>query len=239
MALALTGWKSDPYGRDIPSKLPAPPRVGAPDTGAGEYLPPWLKPIRVNERDVLQRMRAHLDANEPRVIRWLYSTWNANRGVLDEPRYQEIRNAMIGRQPGGAFLPEEAVDLWRQQYVEFVNDRLRPRWVAAISRGWEGASGRIADVTGVPFAQTPTGALIDQWLTQRTAELAVELTTVQTEAVRAAIRYYTVAEPLPAPELARVLRPMIGLTQTETGYVAGMRARLVEQGVGGTRLAKR
>src|SRR5690606_9074504 len=74
--------KADPYGRDRPSPLPDP---GAP--GRGEYvppydppgIPPYLRPIPVNTRDVLAELRSYLNARELKLVSWLYSTCNAER----------------------------------------------------------------------------------------------------------------------------------------------------------------
>lgn len=206
--------KADPYGRDVPSPVPDP---GAPSRG--EYvppydppgIPPYLKPIPVNQRDVGAALRGYLNAKEPQVVRWLYSTWNAEREAI---KYQELRNAIRDRE-----MPLEWLLQWQQDYARFVLDVLEPAWVDAMKSAARTLGEDISEFAGRPFFYTPTGARIDAWLQTRATELITQLYNTQREALRAVIRQYTVVRPVSPDELGRIIRPLIGLTARQAQAV--------------------
>lgn len=198
---------------------------GVPKPGLPPQYPKYLKPIPVNTRDVLIELRKYLDSHEPKVARWLYSTWEAEAEAL---KYQEIRNALRDGQ-----IPQELIDTWQQDYSKFVAEVIEPEWKAAM----EEAASRIAGAVNVAFPKpgeaffwTPTGKHVTDWISTRGAELAVNLSNTQHRALRALLVQYTTVEPLPVDELARRLRPVIGLTEGEARAVEAFRQSLVAEG---------
>lgn len=218
--------KTSPYGSDIPSKIPR-PDVPSFEPVPGPGLPPeypfYLKPIPINTRDTLQVLRDYLNAREPKIQRWLYSTWNAEREAL---KYQEIRNAIRDHE-----IPLEWILQWQEDYSRFIVEVLDPEWRRAI----QSAGGKIGELVekyaGRSFGFKPTGRRIEEWIQVRSGELAVNLSDMQREAVKLIIRRYTVDMPLSADELARVLRPVIGLTPKQAAAVARYRENLLAEGL--------
>lgn len=223
------GGGQDPYGRHLSSPIPSPlpqtaggERVPAPTLPPGG-VPPYLRPIPVNERDILATFREHLNEAEPRVMRQLYSTWNAQRDAIKD---QEIRNALRD----GEFSPQTWRAL-REEYATFVNERLAPRWrdmqttgAATISRSLERFHGR-----SVPFARFMNRT--ERWIDSRGAELVVAISDNQRRALQETIRHFSLTEPVPPDELGRMLRPIVGLTPRQAQAVRAYRSRLVEQGL--------
>jgi SPP1 gp7 family putative phage head morphogenesis protein len=181
----------------------------------GSYIPPWLKPIPVNTRDVTGLLRRLLATREPRLARWLYSTTNAQGAAL---KYQEIRNAIRDGQ-----LSEEVLERWRQEYVSLVAMRLEPyqrELLAAMDKASNPA-----------LVLTPTAQLMGDALRTRNWALIKNVTDEQRNAVRAVMAYQATREvPLTVNELAKVLRPMVGLTEREAKAVLRWRERLVADG---------
>lgn len=218
---------ADPYGRDKPSPLPVPGPRGS------EYVPPaslppqypwYLKPIPINTRNTLRVLRGYLDRTEPKIGRWLYSTWNAEAEAI---KYQEIRNAIRDGE-----VPVAWIEQWQQDYSRFVVETLEPGWKDAMRNAGEYMARHVDG-----YAFKPTGERINQWIEVRGGELAVNLTVQQHNAIRALIRYHTVDEPVSPAELARRLRPVIGLTPNEELAVRNYRAQLLKQGLDRARVA--
>jgi len=219
--------RADPCGRDRPSPIPNPSEG---QTG-GEYvpgydppgIPPYLKPIPVNTRDVLAVLRGYLNAKEPKVVRWLYSTWNAEREAI---KYQELRNAIRDHE-----MPLEWILRWQTDYSRFVIEVLDPEWREAMKSAARTLGEDITEFAGRPFFFTPTGARIEEWIQTRGGELATNLFAVQREAMRAVIRHFTVTKPVSVDELSRIIRPLIGLTVRQANAVIRFMEALQAEGL--------
>jgi SPP1 gp7 family putative phage head morphogenesis protein len=218
---------ADPYGHDIPSPIDPPttikPGEPVPKPGLPERYPEYLKPIPVNTRDVTAQMRGYLNSREPKVQKWLYSTWTAQREAI---KYQEIRNAVRDGEVALSWIQR-----WQDDYVRFVNDVLEPEWEKAMLSGGGAIAEDISKYAGRPFRYTELGRQMTDWINTRGAELAVGFSQAQTDAVRFLIRRYTVDEPLGPLQLARILRPVIGLTPKQAQAVARFRSSLVAEGL--------
>lgn len=219
----------DRLGANQPSPLarPAPPGGGEPVPGPSTFRPlpaGVYKPIRFNSRNVQSVMLAQLNAREPRVVRWLVSTVNAEKNAI---KFEELRNAVRDGQ-----LPREWAARWRQAYSEFVNERLAPQWGAVFEQSIEMQARRYAVVLGVD-GPNPADILkrVDQWARVHGAELAVNLSTSQEAAARAIIRRFAATETTGAAELGRVLRAVIGLTEKQANAVFSFEQALTEAGV--------
>lgn len=158
-------YKVDPYGRDRPSKIPRPDVPSfepVPSPGLPPEYPFYLKPIPINTRDTLQVLRDYLNAREPKIQRWLYSTWNAEREAL---KYQEIRNAIRDHE-----IPLEWILQWQEDYSRFIVEVLDPEWRRAI----QSAGGKIGELVekyaGRSFGFKPTGRRIEEWIQVRSGE---------------------------------------------------------------------
>lgn len=188
------------------------------------YRPPgipfWLKPIRVNTRDLREELNKYLDRRTGKLARWLYSTWNAEREAV---KYQEIRNAIKTGQ-----IPVEWFLQWQQDYARFIVEVLDPEW----RRAMDTSAGLIREaVPGLEW--NPAGERIRQWIEQRSTELAVNLTEMQHRALRAILRRYAIDMPgaVTVDELSRLMRAVIGLTHKEALAVDNFRRSLLEQGL--------
>lgn len=217
--------KADPYGNNIPSNIPR-PSLGVftevPSPKIPDY-PAYLKPIPINTRDIENVMRSYLDKNEPKIQRWLYSTWTAEADAI---KYQELRNAVRDKE-----IQLEWIRRYQEDYSKFVTDVLEPAWKDAMKSAGGYMGDRIEKYAGRGFAYTNTGRNIEEWIKLRGGELQKGLSDAQRKAMKAIIRRYTVDLPLSPQDLGRVLRPIVGLTEKQALAVAKYRDALIGEGM--------
>lgn len=199
---------SDPYGRDVPSKLPK-PEGGPYNPPTGSVPPGVIVDIPINTRDIEAELNEAIDTNEPKLIRWLLNTINANQDAIKD---QEIRNAITSGQ-----ISETWLERWRQDYARTINEELRPVWVDTMGKAGDRI---ISGIDGLGLAgvnRTLLGRRYAEWIRQRSGDLIVDITEAQRRAINTVIFRHTVTEPLGPEELSRLIRPLIGLTERQAG----------------------
>ena len=102
----------------------------------------------------------------------------------------------------------ETLELWRQDYSILVADRLSNMWTKAIEAGPKGQP--ILDGLAFEF-NTQTPGIFD-WLKERGANFVTACTQEQQDAI-AALLTKKMRESHTVDELARLIRPCIGLTE--------------------------
>lgn len=207
----------DPYGASIPSSIPRPT-----GTGGGGFLaagPPagissFAAPIPANRRDVLDVLRQSVTPEGRRVVRFLFNTWNAQ---ADEVKDQELRNAVTTGELSGPVFAQ-----WRRDYVRMLNEQMIPSWRRMIEAGSD------TILNPQPFSVLRN---VDDWINARGGELIVDITEQQRLAVRGLLRHFNVNQPLSPHEMGRMLRPVVGLTQRQSGAVRRLHQTLTDQGL--------
>ena len=207
------------------------PRPGLPPA-----YPRYLKPIPINTRDTAAIMNGYLDREAPRVARILYSSWTAN--VLDTRTgratitYQEIRNAITGATESGQSAiaaADDVYDAFGQQYSATLMQTLFADgpMLASLERGGAIlADGLNAQRFAEAFSFTSTGRAVTDWLQQHGAELVTHVNDDQRAALRGLLVHYTTEAPVSSDDLARILRPCLGLTNGQANAVARYRDSL-------------
>jgi hypothetical protein len=220
--------KADPYGRDSTSP------IARPDTPGGATLPPRtlppgiVKPIPVNTRSVEQELNKILRANEPKLTRWLYSTWNANADAIKD---QEIDNAIRDGQ-----INQQWVDRWQRDYADMINARLAPLWLDTLQTGGNRLIQGLTDAGLEPSFQL-LGDRFSEWTRARAADFVVDITDSQRSALNAMLHRFTVVEPMAPATLARFIRPVIGLTNNEAGVAGRLYQELLDKGLSPSKAA--
>lgn len=223
--------KADPYGVNVPTRVARPSSSGKPGPSVEGTVPRYLKPIPFNDRSISALLRSYLRTTEPKLVRWLYSTWTAQAEAL---KFQEIRNAIRDGE-----ISASVIRGWRQDYSKMVNTRLAPAWRAAAIAAHAPMRSGVLRVTSldVPFSQT--AARVDAWIARRGADLVVNVSDSQRRAVRNVLRHLTVTDPVPPRELGRYLRPIVGLTDGQAASVLKFREQMQANGVTGKALVHR
>lgn len=159
---------------------------------------------KINEQaEVLRLLRSFLDTNEPGLVRFLVNTWRSQGQAIT---YKEIREAILRGD-----IDYKWLDDWMQDYAKLVEKVMRPAWEKAIEAGF---ADKARKYPGFYFKPTADG--IRSWASTHAAEFVTNVSTSQIEGIRAVVQRAAVLEDLSVDELARVIRPMIGLTKQDT-----------------------
>lgn len=121
----------------------------------------------------------------------------------DAITYQELRKAVAD-----GSLSKETLEAWQQDYSVLVAERLQSMWTQAMAAGPTGQP--ILDGLAFEF-DTQTPGVLD-WIGERGAEFVTRCTEEQKDAI-AALLEKKMRESHTVDELARLIRPCIGLTE--------------------------
>lgn len=170
------------------------------------------------QSEVLRLLRSFLDVNEPGLVRFLVNTFRSQGQAIT---YKEIREAILS----GDIDPQWLED-WMQDYAKLVDKVMRPAWDKAIEAGFTSRSQQFP-----AFYFNPMADGIRSWASTHPAEFVTNVSTAQMEGLRAVIRRATALEDMSVDELARVIRPMIGLTKQQSSAVMNYYEKLRASGV--------
>ena len=166
----------------------------------GRFIPEEHIQKAADSDRVLRLLRSFLDKNEPGLVRILVNTWNSQGKAIT---YKELREAILA----GDIDPEWLED-WMQDYARFVRLHLQPAWELAIAT----AATEIERRFQPEWHFDLMGDGIRLWTESRAAEFITNVTNTQLEGIRAVVRRAAVLDDLTVDELARAIRPMVGLT---------------------------
>lgn len=166
---------------------------------------------------VLRRLRAFLDRNEPGLVYWLQNTWRTQGKAIT---YKELREAIMAGDISWDILEE-----WMQDYTAFVRDHLQPAWVGAMTYAAEAASRRYPEWFFDPYAEG-----VREWTENRAAQFVTEVSNTQIEGIRAVVQRAATLEDMSVDQLARAIRPMVGLTHPQSIANLKYYEKLIESG---------
>lgn len=179
-------------------------------------------------RASIRRMQSFLAAEEARAAVWLRNFWARQQNAV---QYQELHNMILAWDPSA-----ELLDQWQQEYAHFVTARLAPQWENAmlVSSRTRQAQAGIVFSPGIDLAQS--------FVSRHGAEFAANMTITQKNALQAMISQAIQHEAMTADNLARLMRPVIGLTVPQAkanfnfwqaawqaGIESGLSARAAEE----------
>lgn len=167
---------------------------------------------------VLRKLREFLDANEPDLVYFLQTLWH-NQGKAIT--YKELREAILA----GA-LSTEYLEDWQQDYTRFVTEHLRPMWVAAMEAASEEIRRKHPDWYFDPFAE---GAV--KWCEERAAKFVVEVSETQWLGLQVVVSRAAILENMSVDQLARAIRPMVGLYQEQCTANLNYYTHLINSGM--------
>lgn len=150
-------------------------------------------------KDALTKLNDYLNANTAEPMYWLHNMWQNQQNAVT---YKELREAIQN-----GFMDEATLQAWQQDYANFVVNRLAPMWQKAAQAAAPtiGPGGWIFDAGGVGMTR---------YIADRGARFVTGVSAEAREAIQAMIGagaagQYTV------DELARVIRPLIGLNKPQ------------------------
>lgn len=186
-----------------------------------------IKPLRKRKRsktaqEILDRLNSFLEQGTDEPAKILYSMWSDEQKAVS---YKELRECILN----GEITPEMFAD-WQQDYSKLVVSDFGGIWAAAVVAGSKGQP--ILDSLIDTFTVNITHSGITNWLDTRAAMFVTNSTRIQRDAINALIRK-GLAERMSSDELAKLIRPCIGLTQGQSSavkkYYDSLKSNLREQ----------
>lgn len=195
----------------------------------GKFVPEQRIKKIDEETELLRRLREFLDENEPGLVHLLVNLWNSQGKAIT---YKELREAILAGEISTKYLEE-----WMQDYSRLVADHMLPTWEKAIA-----AAAHYRELEYPLWHFSPMADGIQRWVKNHAAEFVTNVTTTQIEGLRAVVQRAAVLEDMTVDELARVIRPMVGLTKPQAvanmNYYETMRANGVSEKVAQEKAAK-
>lgn len=166
----------------------------------------FIRPKRIRKaktpgsQEVLHRLEEYLQNECDEPVEILCGFWQDQQDAIT---YQELRKAVAD-----GSLSKETLEAWQQDYSVLVAERLQSMWTQAIAAGPTGQP--ILDGLAFEF-NTQTPGVLD-WISERGAEFVTRCTEEQKDAI-ATLLEKKMRESHTVDELARLIRPCIGLTE--------------------------
>lgn len=174
------------------------------------------------ESVVLRKLRAFLDREEPELVYFLVNTWHTQARAIT---YKELREAILAGDISWDVLQE-----WQQDYAAFVRDHMKPRYEAAIREAAEQIEKKHPGWYFDPYADG-----VQEWVNDRAAAFVTEVSATQIEGLRTVIQRAAILETLTVDELARAIRPMVGLNRPQAVANMNYFEKLIEGGTSESR----
>lgn len=184
----------------------------------GRFVPEENIQKTANKDRVLRLLQSYVDENSPGMVEFLVNTWKAEGKAIT---YKELREAILAGD-----ITEEWLKDWMQDYSRLVTKHLYPEWLKAMS-----AAAAELERTHPLWYFNPMAQGVRAWTDAHTATLVTQLSTTQFEALRAVIQRAAVLEDMSVDELARAIRPMVGLTKPQAEANMRYYEKLIENGV--------
>ncbi len=162
------------------------------------------------------KLRSFLDVNEPQLVQFLQTLWqNQGRAIT----YKELREAILSGEFSedgilNGHYAEKWLNEWRQDYSRFVQKHMLPAWEKAMEMSARELPDSFPErLTEWRFDPADTG--VQNWMRTHGAAFVTNSTQTQLDGLRAVLRHAG-ASGMNVDELARVVRPMVGLTVQQT-----------------------
>ncbi len=162
------------------------------------------------------KLRSFLDVNEPQLVKFLQTLWqNQGRAIT----YKELREAILSGEFSvdgvvNGHYAEKWLNEWRQDYSRFVQEHMLPTWEKAM----ETSARELPDSFPERLSEwrfNPADTGVRSWMRTHGAAFVTNSTQTQLDGLRAVLRHAG-ASGMSVDELARVVRPMVGLTVQQT-----------------------
>ena len=152
------------------------------------------------------KLDSFIDYNAPELCTVLHSTWGKQKKAIT---YKEIKDAIHAGQLDMKYLMD-----WQQDYSKFINAAYAPVAQKAI----DAAAQALKAQYGVDFKDPVIGAM-DGFIQTHGGKLIKQLSTEQFNAVNTLVRQAALSDTMTVDDLARAIRPCVGLTQRQAQSV--------------------
>lgn len=178
--------------------------------------------VSAQAKVALRKLRSFLDASEPRLVYFLVNLWKAQGDAIT---YKELREAILAGE-----LSEEHLEQWREDYTRFVAKRLLPEWEEAMAIAAANVNAEHPE-----WRYNPSAIGMYEWVQTRGAEFVTSVSQTQIDGLRAVIRKASTLHTMSVDELARAIRPMVGLYAAQATANLKYYENLIGNGIKPTR----
>lgn len=166
--------------------------------------------------DALARIKRFLSTWEPQAKKFLVG------GHTEEKlSYKDIQDAFLSGKVPVSFLQQ-----WQQKYALFVVNVLSPLWKSAYQTAAKQVESQRQGFNFDPFMPA-----VQKWSDKRAAALITQCTADTKRGIQAALKRSVYHEDIGVDELAKVIRPMIGLTRPQVVANQNFYNSLLDNGV--------
>lgn len=162
-----------------------------------------LKPKSKNAQEILNRLQGFLNQNTSEPVEILCSFWEDQRNAIT---YKELREVV---QSG--MLTQKQFEDWQQDYSVLVEKKMAGVWMSAMAVGVAGQP----MFDSLSFSINTQDPGIVSWIKDRGAEFVTSCTAEQKKAIQSLL-VKKITDQHTVDELARFIRPCIGLTDCDT-----------------------
>lgn len=157
--------------------------------------------------DIKQTLDGWIDYSSPKLGTFLNRTWKNQQQALT---YKEIREAIFAGQLDPGYLAQ-----WRQDYSKFIINGYAPLAQQAI----DNSAHEMQQLFGLG-AKSLNYPYIDSFIATQGGKLIREVSEEQYKAINVLVRQASFSETMDVKELARAIRPTVGLTtrQAQAAY---------------------
>lgn len=174
-----------------------------------------------DKQSAREYLLSYLDPNEPALMQVLYRLWNHQGKAIT---YKEIREMILS-----GYLDEEIINQWHQDYSRFVIEHIKPMYEDAMAHAVKPLEEQRA-----PFKVDFATKGIEVWARESAAKFVTRCTSDQISALRfvvaRATRYHMETN-ANVDNLARVIRPMVGLNRPQAVANMNYYMKLIQSGM--------
>ena len=170
-----------------------------------------------SKQTVLDKLNSFIDTNSPKLATFLHHQINQQQNAVT---YKELYEAIHQGQ-----FPLSYLTQWQQDYSQFLIDYYAPMVDKAVTQAAIDLAGEYA---GAVF--DPQMGLMDDYIKNHGGKLIQQLTQTQYVAINNLVRQAAMTDTMTVDQLARAIRPCVGLTQRQAQYVKHYYDNLIDQG---------
>lgn len=157
---------------------------------------------KADAEDTLARLRSFLNVEEPKLVYFLQRLWKNQEQAV---RYKELRDCILNHEEAENLIAE-----WQQDYSRFVIKHMEPLYTKTIDAATEAIKRRFPDLY-----KSNMEYQMAHYTSKYSARFVTNCTEEQTNAIRQLVRRATNIQDISPDELAKAIRPMIGLNQRQ------------------------
>ena len=171
----------------------------------------------ISKANALSTLNSFIDHASPQLATFLTRQWNQQQNAIT---YRVLREAIFAGQLDMQYLAQ-----WQQDYSDFVATHYAPLAEKAIKN----AAANLATAYGGALID-PLSTTVDSFIKTQGGKLIKEISTAQFNAINTLVRQASLSETMTVDQLARAIRPCVGLTQRQAQTVKNYYDSMIAQG---------